>query len=115
MLGSCGLLPNFSLRGYMAKEFSKAFYNSKKWKDCRNAFINMKFGICERCGQPNSKQVHHKIYLSPDNINNPDVSLNFNNLELLCDTCHQNEHYKKYSAVQIGYKFNEYGELVKIK
>lgn len=99
----------------MARKFSKSFYNSTRWKNVREAYTLSKFGICERCGQPNAKQVHHKIYLTPDNINNPEVSLNFNNLELLCDTCHQNEHFEKYSPVAIGLEFNTNGQVVKKK
>lgn len=98
----------------MPREFSKKFYNSKRWKDIRKNFISSKFGICERCGRPNAKQVHHKEYLTEENINNPDISIDFNNLELLCDTCHQNEHHKKMSAIMDGLFFDEDGNLKKI-
>nr|DAF63864.1 MAG TPA: HNH endonuclease [Siphoviridae sp. ctgn638] len=99
----------------MAREFSKSFYNSKQWKQTRKSYILSKFGICERCGKPNSKQVHHKVYLTPENINNPNVSLNFDNLELLCDVCHQKEHFEKYSPTLYGLKFDENGQLVKVQ
>ncbi len=98
----------------MARLFAKPFYNSKAWKQSRATYIALKFGICERCGSPNSKQVHHKILLTPDNINDPDVSLSFTNLELLCDICHQLEHNTKYSATAPGTKFDENGQLVRI-
>lgn len=97
----------------MARVFSKSFYNSKAWQEVRQAYIETKFGICERCGSPNSKQVHHKIYLNETNINDPQVSLNPDNFELLCDICHQNEHFEKYSPTVSGLTFNEAGELVK--
>ena len=97
----------------MARLFSKKFYDSNAWKHTRNAYIQAKFGICERCGKPNAKQVHHKVWLDELNINNPDVTLNFDNLELLCDVCHQNEHNEKYSPVVSGLMFNELGELIK--
>lgn len=96
----------------MAREFSKAFYNSKEWKKARACYISSKFGICERCGQPNSKQVHHKIYLTPENINNPEITLGFDNFELLCDLCHQKEHHEKYSATEWGLAFDENGDLI---
>lgn len=70
--------------------------------------------MCERCGQPNSKQVHHKKWLTPENINDPEITLSFNNLELLCDICHQKEHHEKNSAVVWGLKFDENGDLVKV-
>lgn len=96
----------------MAREFSKSFYNSRKWKKVREAYIQLKFGLCERCGKPNSKQVHHKVYLNEQNINNPDITLNFDNFELLCDICHQKEHNEKYSPTMWGMDFDENGELV---
>jgi len=93
--------------------FAKSFYNSKRWKFVRNAYVQSRFGICERCGAPNSKQVHHKIWLDEVNINDPDISLNFDNLELLCDTCHQNEHHCFGSATIEGLSFDASGMLVK--
>lgn len=97
----------------MAREFSKSFYNSTAWKHTRDAYIASKFGICERCGRPNCKQVHHKVWLTPYNINNPDITLNFDNLELLCDTCHQREHNEKYSAIVWGLEFDSNGDIKK--
>ncbi len=98
----------------MSREFSKAFYNSAAWKKARQAYIELKFGLCERCGAPNSKQVHHKKYLTPNNIDDPDITLNFDNFELLCDICHQKEHNEKYSMTLWNLKFDENGELVKV-
>jgi 5-methylcytosine-specific restriction endonuclease McrA len=40
-------------------------------------------------------QVHHKIRLTSDNLGNPAVSISFDNLEALCDQCHQDEHKRK--------------------
>ena len=97
----------------MARVFSKAFYNSKAWQDVRQAYIESHFGICERCGAANSKQVHHKVWLNETNINDPDVSLNPKNFELLCEVCHQNEHNERYSPTLMGLKFNDKGELIK--
>lgn len=35
--------------------------------------------------------MHHKIPLTAENISNPKVTLNWENLELLCKTCHDQE------------------------
>lgn len=75
----------------MAKEFAKSFYKSKEWTKCRNAFFKYKNGLCERCLDV-GKIVHHKIYITPENINNPEITLNWDNLEVLCDSCHIQEH-----------------------
>ena len=70
----------------MAKDWAKAFYKSAAWQDCRSAYIQSVFGLCERCGVPGA-EVHHIIYLTPDNINDPYIALSWDNLELLCHEC----------------------------
>lgn len=65
------------------KEFAKKLYKSKQWIECRNAFFLYRHGLCERCGGP-GKIVHHKIELNPSNINDPFITLSFDNLELTC-------------------------------
>ena len=72
----------------MAKSFSRKFYNSSAWIKTSRAFKNSKFGICEKCGNP-GEEVHHIIALTPDNINDPNVTLNWDNLMLLCRSCHE--------------------------
>ncbi len=57
--------------------------------------------------------MHHIEYLTPYNINNPDVTLNHENLELLCATCHQHEHYLRNSPTVEGVMFDEQGNLIK--
>lgn len=96
----------------MAKDFAKNFYRSSAWEKCRASFIISKHGLCERCGRP-GKIVHHKVYLTPDNINDPNITLSWENLELVCATCHQHEHFES-DAIIDGYKFNEFGDMVKI-
>lgn len=39
--------------------------------------------------------VHHKEYVNINNIWNTDVTLNFDNLELLCIDCHNKEHFER--------------------
>lgn len=74
------------------KEFAKKFYKSNKWKKCRTAYISTRTlidgGLCEECHEQIGYIVHHKIMLTPDNINNPEVSLNHDNLEYVCHSCH---------------------------
>ena len=96
----------------MARDFSKKFYNSKQWKKCRESFKQSKFGICERCEQPGI-EVHHKIYLSPDNINDPEITLSWSNLELLCESCHSKQHMSKYDVVDEGLMFDSSGDLIR--
>ena len=95
----------------MAREFAISFYNSKEWKKCREAYKQSVYGLCERCGSPGG-EVHHKIYLTPENINDPNITLNWDNLELLCASCHSKEHNEKYGPLQEGLMFDENGDLV---
>ncbi|WP_251861958.1 HNH endonuclease [Clostridium sp. Marseille-Q2269] len=98
----------------MAKEFAKAFYKSTAWKKCRNSYIKSVYGLCERCGRP-GYIVHHKMMITKSNINNPDVTLNHNNLEYLCLECHNKEHNfgrEKNSSIRKGFAFNSKGEFV---
>jgi len=89
---------------------AKRFYKSKVWRDCRSSYITSVFGLCERCGEPGDI-VHHKTYISMDNINDPRILLNHDNLELLCITCHNREHFKG-KAMREGFHFDEGGQLV---
>lgn len=95
----------------MAKEWAIAFYKSKAWQDCRDAYFVCRYGLCERCGRP-GKIVHHKMCLTPQNINDPDITLNWSNLELVCQDCHNEEHHCADATVE-GLMFDENGDLVR--
>jgi 5-methylcytosine-specific restriction endonuclease McrA len=73
------------------KLFAKKFYKSKAWLDCRNSYVISKHGICETCGDA-GLIVHHKEKLTPMNINNPNITLCWDRLELLCLQCHNKVH-----------------------
>ena len=73
------------------REFARAFYNSKEWRTCSRAFMQSRHYVCDRCGGV-AVICHHKNHLSPENINNPAVTLNWENLEALCMDCHNLEH-----------------------
>lgn len=67
------------------------FYHSRQWIKCAEFIRHARHHICQRCGQPGS-YVHHKIYLNPRNIKYAEITLNPDNLELLCHDCHEKEH-----------------------
>lgn len=48
-------------------------------------------GTCEMCGKP-GKEVHHIVHLTPENVSDPNISLNQDNLMLLCTECHSKVH-----------------------
>ena len=98
----------------MAKDFSRAFYNSKQWRDCRASYIKKVHGICERCGEP-GLILHHKIELTAENINDAFISLSHDNLEYLCIDCHNKEHFTSGDMIRDGLYFDEEGQLVEVK
>lgn len=104
------------------------FYNSKAWKQNRVAYAISKHCLCERCGRavyvsgvndvlPKEKRiryiVHHKQYLNESNFTDDELSLDWNNLELLCIDCHNNEHYQQ--ATRSDVRFTDDGQLVKVE
>lgn len=78
----------------MAREFAKSFYNSRAWKELRERVFTEAHGLCEQCGEP-GLEVDHIVELSPGNINDRSVTLNRDNLRLLCFRCHKIKHQKK--------------------
>lgn len=97
----------------MAKEWAKAFYKSKVWQQCREGYIASVFGLCERCQRP-GYIVHHKELLTPQNINDPEVTLNWEKLEYLCQDCHNKEHFSNDKSVREGLKFDHNGNLIEV-
>lgn len=71
-----------------------AFYHSKAWRDL-SYLLRLKSGKCQRCGRiVDIKQLHahHKVLLTPSNVNDISISLNPDNIEILCSSCHDEEH-----------------------
>jgi len=93
------------------REFAKAFYLSKQWRRVRAYVFARDVGLCVRCGRPGDI-VHHKVNLTPENINDPSVALNADNLELLCRDCHALAHAAGPATAE-GLMFDEDGNLVK--
>ena len=83
----------------MDRGFARVFYSSGAWRRCRALYSQKVGGLCEECLKKGlivpGTEVHHKIHLTPENVNDPNVALNFDNLELLCGECHKNAHRKK--------------------
>lgn len=90
------------------QEYAERFYKSKAWQACRLAYAKSVGGLCEQClknGQYNPGViVHHKIAITPENIKDPWITMDFNNLELLCRDCHAAQHSrgKRYRVDELG-------------
>ena len=94
----------------MAREFAKDFYQSKAWKDVRDFVFNRDFGICQVCGK-SAKIVHHVIWITEQNINDVNVTLNPINLILVCKFCHDRIHS---SIEDNGISFDEQGNIIQV-
>lgn len=72
--------------------WAERFYCSRAWKRCRRSYISSRINIdggrCEICGFSQGYIVHHKVLLTPTNIDDPVVSLNHDNLQYVCKDCH---------------------------
>ena len=55
----------------------------------------MKRGVIEPGSKDRPLEVHHKIPLTSETVKDPKVALNWENLELLCKTCHDSERERK--------------------
>lgn len=96
----------------MAREFSRSFYKSRQWKQCREYIFNKYHGLCSKCGKP-GEEVHHIKWLTPSNIDDTDITLGEENLTLLCRECHVGIH-RRVDVVNDGLMFDSNGELIRI-
>lgn len=94
----------------MAKDYATSFYNSGAWKKTQAAYMMSQHYVCERCGNV-ARIVHHIKHITPANISDVHITLDWANLEALCMDCHNAEH-MSVSACADGLRFNSKGELV---
>lgn len=101
----------FTPPSLIMKDYAKDFYKSKKWQDCRNSYMKSVGGLCEDCYKQGritpAEEVHHIKWITPQNINDPNVTLNWKNLVALCRECHKARH----GARQTRYTIDEYGRV----
>ena len=99
--------------GKIMKAWAEQFYNSAAWRECRAAFLASKGWLCERHAAKGELEpatiAHHMTYLTQDNIHDPEISLSWENLEALCQQCHNDEHHG--SGQERKYYFDSEGNL----
>lgn len=95
----------------MAKDFAKKFYQSTNWIKARD-YVMAKYNyICQKCKENPAEIVHHIIWLTPSNINDPHITLDEHNLMPVCRECHALIH-EGVSATVDNLKFDKEGNLV---
>lgn len=114
----------------MAREFSKHIYASATWKhriaDRSNPSSYWHYprrladgrivpdGMCERCFEQGylvpAEIIHHKVWLTPENVGDPAVTYGYDNLQRVCRDCHARIHAG--DSMPRRYSFDEDGNLV---
>lgn len=93
-------------------EIAKKYY-SRKWKKLRHYKL-IQNPLCERCLQKGfynaAKIVHHKEYITETNYLDDNVFFNIDNLEALCQDCHNKEHFEDKKE----YTFDINGDVIKV-
>ena len=97
----------------MAKDWSKPFYNSRVWKAQRETVLKRDKYICTEPGcHRHAEEVHHIKELTEENVGDPKISLDMNNLRSLCGDCHKRitkQMKQKSSAILEDIIFDENG------
>ncbi|KLU66744.1 hypothetical protein DEAC_c14120 [Desulfosporosinus acididurans] len=77
----------------------KSFYASDKWQRFRATIISERGAVCESCGKiianPKECEVDHcPIELTPENVNDANISLNPDNVKVRDHDCHNKRHHR---------------------
>jgi len=105
--------------------FAKPFYHSRAWQGVRELVMTRSHGLCERCMERGemvpADVVHHTTPLTPENVGDPEVSLNPDRLQALCHDCHTEVHQQLGVGAMNGVKreesrvgFDEEGNVVRL-
>ena len=97
----------------MGKRVGDEIYHTTAWRKLRRYYFEAQHGICEWCGMP-GKIVDHIEPITLENKNDPDITHNIDNLQLLCLNCHNRKTFKKYYSTRNGFAFDEQGNLIQV-
>ncbi len=89
-----------------------AFYCRKDYLDLAQACKIKSGGVCAKCGgvfDISELRAHHKVELTLDNIDDVNVTLNPDNIEVLCHDCHNAAHKRFGYAVGAKHVYLVYG------
>ena len=94
----------------------KQFYKSRPWLRCRAGYIayrkSIDGGLCEECGEDLGYIVHHKIWLDDERCNDPEIALNYSNLEYVCLNCHNRIENPEERKHPTRYRIGKDGEIL---
>lgn len=94
------------------KPYAKGFYKSKAWQSVREFVMSRDARLCQDCLKKGkittAEEVHHIVEITHDNITDPSITLNPDNLVSLCRECHAARH----GARPRRYKVDEFGRVI---
>lgn len=97
------------------QKFAEGFYGRTAWKNVRQQAMKRDAYLCVDCMKKGlytpAEEVHHITPLTPQNIDDPSVSLNLDNLVSLCRDCHELRHKQNRSE---RYIVDELGRVITI-
>lgn len=111
----------------MAREFARGLYKSKRWERlralCMARPVPLSDGrvcppmMCERCFERTGRLVpaeicHHKTFVTPENVGDPSVTLNADNIMRVCRDCHARIHYPNDCRPRMA--FDEHGRAIEL-
>jgi len=89
--------------------WAEAFYSSGAWKTIRDLAKKRDAYLCVDCLKAGkitpAEEVHHIIEITPENVTDPNVTLNLDNLVSLCRECHKARHgarVRRYNVDEMG-------------
>ena len=74
---------------------SKQFYATKAWRKLSYVMRMSSGSVCDMCNNTfelSQLRAHHKAELNEFNINDVSISLNPDNIQVLCHSCHDRQH-----------------------
>lgn len=92
------------------KAWQKKFYNGDEWKKIRNRIrkkYRMKCCHCHKLIRGRSI-VDHIIEVTPDNKFDRNITMNEDNLQLLCQDCHNT---KTFKSKEINFEIDERADV----
>ena len=84
------------------------FYTSTAWRTCRKSVLQDRGGLCELCLSKGlivpAVHVHHRKPITPENLDDPRITLDASNLMALCEECHAEQHRtKRWRCDELGH------------
>ena len=93
------------------REKLKEFYKSSAWRTAREIALKRDKYLCQDCKERPAEVVHHIKHLDKNNVNDPNISLNQDNLISICAMCHSLRHRGEHAKGRINQEKNPYNYI----